>query len=796
MKKFFVLTSLAIVALLAAACGEKTPPTPDPEPESPVLNPVQQSYTMKAEGGSLSITLTTNQDLTANSDQSWLKVVSTKATRSATVTVSADPNTSESERTATVTVTGGTLSVKITVKQEGKEPEPPAPETPVMNVTTPDGKTTCEVAPDGGSFVVKISHNYEVKTAVEGDWISVAQTKAATEDSYTVVVAKNETYEARTGKVKFTSETLNYELTVSQKGQTPPAQEDPVLENRTASSFKVAAEGETITVKVGSNIDYSTEIDASWISKVATKAVTEDVLNFSIAANESTDSRTGHIVFKYGSTLAVTVTVEQEGKTVVVPDEENLEVAPTSLEFGADGGSSEVTVTTNVSYTATSSESWAIVSVSGNKVTVTAAANETYEARTATITVKGKDKSVTVSVSQSAKQKEEDDDDNYPYSTKSDLSAKGTANCYIVTKAGSYSFDASVIGNGEDGWYEEEEAHFWPLDASELSIKSRIKSVVVVWDKGNVINNVALESSTKRVTFEATGNKGNAMIAVKDKYGDICWSWHIWCTDPPQEVTHTNSEGDDFTLMDRNVGAVSALEADGKEKTWGFWYQWGRKDPLTIYKFCKTDYVYLDAHNQVENIEGSLQYPDKIFGMADGSRVCDWAAYRFSDISLHLWGNPEYDYYDDFENLKKTIFDPCPVGYMVPPANTWLGMEKKTYRTTDHGMYFPANDGKEEYYPFQGYGDNGDSWGGDPNWYGYEGYVADVPHPSGGFARDEGFIVAMWTSGSGFYTDINPWAGMMFIAATKLIDSGDKYVNTEYPHVRQRQQPVRCVRIK
>ena len=64
-------------------------------------------------------------------------------------------------------------------------------------------------------------------------------------------------------------------------------------------------------------------------------------------------------------------------------------------------------------------------------------------------------------------------------------------------------------------------------------------------------------------------------MALKDKDGNIIWSWHIWATDKPAEQVYKNNAG---TMMDRNLGATTGTP--GIKETVGLYYQWGRKDPF------------------------------------------------------------------------------------------------------------------------------------------------------------------------------------------------------------------------
>lgn len=69
----------------------------------------------------------------------------------------------------------------------------------------------------------------------------------------------------------------------------------------------------------------------------------------------------------------------------------------------------------------------------------------------------------------------------------------------------------------------------------------------------------------------AANVKGNVVVGIKKKgESDYLWSWHLWLTDEPQLVAG---------FMDRNLGAESATATDGR-KTYGLYYQFGRKDPF------------------------------------------------------------------------------------------------------------------------------------------------------------------------------------------------------------------------
>ncbi len=254
-----------------------------------------------------------------------------------------------------------------------------------------------------------------------------------------------------------------------------------------------------------------------------------------------------------------------------------------------------------------------------------------------------------------------------------DLGSKETANCYMINTPGRYGFNATVIGNGDAGIISDAGFH-----TSSSTIHP--SKVIKIWeDTENVVSDLSLDNGV--ISFSASDIKGNALIAALDDNDSILWSWHIWRTDDIN--THTNPNG--YVVMDRNLGATSASESE-TEASYGLFYQWGRKDPLTRH-------VFPLLKNTPQSIEYSIQHPDTyIYSDIDG--IYDW----LSEENDNLWGNPTgYNKVDDKYPLgQKTIYDPCPPGYQVPPYDVWDGISTEnaienntvTGRTYD-GIWYP-----------------------------------------------------------------------------------------------------------
>lgn len=175
-------------------------------------------------------------------------------------------------------------------------------------------------------------------------------------------------------------------------------------------------------------------------------------------------------------------------------------------------------------------------------------------------------------------------------------------------------------------------------------------------------------------------DQANAVIAVKSG-GTIVWSWHLWFTASSWTATYTYGRNNFMTMplgFIDSSGSVTAtprtlpftftqdissgktttvlVSQNGNASTGGTctFYQWGRKDP-----FNETPSKML-----FQKYNSSIQNPDNFFPGTSGSPYYyNW----FSGNLKDLWnvGNSATDITTSIS--KKTIYDPSPVGFKVPP---------------------------------------------------------------------------------------------------------------------------------
>lgn len=289
-----------------------------------------------------------------------------------------------------------------------------------------------------------------------------------------------------------------------------------------------------------------------------------------------------------------------------------------------------------------------------------------------------------------------------------DAAVNGTSNCYIADPHSVLKFPVGVKGNSADDLIQ---------GAASLSL---------LWqDEKGLVEGIWLDPETSEAYIKTADKSGNAVIAVKDESSQILWSWHIWVMDydsANEYTTAANSSGTTWTFMDRNLGAVSTKPGD--PQSYGMIYQWGRKDPFTApasFTVMNEDYSYVnDGEKPVYDIDGkklpafrtlaeyhgtiekSIQNPTVFYAMTykhTGETDEYGEEIVLNDYRTKDWVNVSDDDYWGGVSQKKTIWDPCPVGYKVPvcdpDGNTpyaWLKYASMTWDNGAHqdGQFFPA----------------------------------------------------------------------------------------------------------
>lgn len=272
------------------------------------------------------------------------------------------------------------------------------------------------------------------------------------------------------------------------------------------------------------------------------------------------------------------------------------------------------------------------------------------------------------------------------------LDTEGTANSYIADRgAGSYSFTATIMGNGVDGIIDE--GKFEDASGNILTKAGGANihplSAKLLWqDTDELVEQVALVNG--RVQVKMGRSRGNAVIAVYDKTNPnaedakVLWSWHLWCTATPKILEFVTSiyTGNNYKVMDRNLGATATKAYLGTVQ--GLHYQWGRKDPFSgsltydgirtiLYDVRSGQGVYKYSDERVTAGQ-AISTPSSLYSPRRGLGGESWCT-KTTELK-YLWGNPDGEQDVFPKETLKSLYDPCPYGYKVAPHDVFKILSK------------------------------------------------------------------------------------------------------------------------
>lgn len=318
-----------------------------------------------------------------------------------------------------------------------------------------------------------------------------------------------------------------------------------------------------------------------------------------------------------------------------------------------------------------------------------------------------------------------------------DRMSAAPANCFVMPPNSYILFDPYTRTETGGGW-----KYTDYVDASDPD--KSIDRVAVLWQTGDgtnfaIGNNkdgklVYYDKEAKRVHVHSGNINGNAVIAGYNSVGIIVWSWHIWVNGNlpalvSKAIPYTTYEWDNTgvytdrprikgkSVMVCNLGALAEEPGSDIQKTYGLWYQWGRKDPfpqarmavapdLFVYETENIVLVYDNAGKQIlihssaqsgdlfqspyvdeipkeQPLEYIIKNPTHFIVAPQNVNNGDW----YWGHEDRLWGGKSVTeatkqigvggyYIYDTGATEKSLFDPCPAGWMLPPVDIWLGFTR------------------------------------------------------------------------------------------------------------------------
>ena len=267
-------------------------------------------------------------------------------------------------------------------------------------------------------------------------------------------------------------------------------------------------------IMVTSNTSWTASSSGIWLSINPNRASGGREIEIAVNSPNNTGAdRQAIITFTddTGSVSArVTVTEKASGGSTPDPDPV-LTVSPSNMNFASSGGSNSFSITSNISWTVKSNESWCTVSPSSGSnngnVTVNVAENPNTTSRSATITVSGGSITRTITVNQDPKQ--------ITYTLDVSPSSLSFA-------AAGETKNITVTSN--DSWTVSSDQSWCTVSPSSGSNNGTIKVTAAAnsstSSRSATITIKGTNSGTKTVNVTQEGDTGGGVNVGRDEYGD------------------------------------------------------------------------------------------------------------------------------------------------------------------------------------------------------------------------------------------------------------------------------------
>ncbi len=346
-----------------------------------------------------------------------------------------------------------------------------------------------------------------------------------------------------------------------------------------------------------------------------------------------------------------------------------------------------------------------------------------------------------------------------------------TANCYVINAPGVYSLPL-VYGNAIDKDKVPRQPYYntsaYTTSHSGYNILRtfirhdgkgienpyiyqnpgiQVTSAKLLWqDVKGLVSDVGLSSNGQSLVFTVdreTIGQGNAVVAVYSG-SQVLWSWHIWVTDyelgddlttvtyessykmmpynlgwcdSESEVYEARSVQVRFTQKETKAQQIITIKQNPFSSSVAGnnpYYQWGRKDPMLpaagTGNTNKTWYDEFGNHStKLDEVKETEEKQVITYGILNPATFLSNNTMEGTYYNLWAADNDAQDY-SQMDITVKSVYDPCPVGYKVPPGAALWGLIMATSEPAENdkmnGMKFqcdngtiflPAIDGRDHY---------------------------------------------------------------------------------------------------
>lgn len=219
---------------------------------------------------SQSLTITTDGQWTAYTDDSWIHLSPTSGMGTGTLTVSVDVNTEKDSRIGTVSISVGATTQQIKVVQIGS----------YFNISYDDLLTNSKPA----TIKLTVTSNMDWTASSNVDWLTIEPKQGTGDATITLSVKDNASINARTGIVSIVTSFETKNLSFTQPGRTLSLSVSELI-------FTVDG-GSSEAITVTTDGSFTVTPSASWLS------VNQDGNNFTVTAtqNSTNVTRSGSVI--------------------------------------------------------------------------------------------------------------------------------------------------------------------------------------------------------------------------------------------------------------------------------------------------------------------------------------------------------------------------------------------------------------------------------------------------------------------------------------------------------------------
>lgn len=307
---------------------------------------------------------TVQGDYSVKSDAGWLTISKNKE-NAVDVTISVAANENDDDRTSNAYVyLGSTNAIKylFTVRQKGN-----------VVIINPE---TISVDANGGNYNITVNSESAWTMNNENDWITVQKNV----NSCSVSVSENNSLDARSGSIAFNRLDSNGDiigrtvlLTVNQAGRTISPDSE---------IMQFGAESSSQSLNIESDAPWTLTSNENWINLSTTEGFGDGTIVVTVEDNTTSSSRVGTLMLNcLGKTIEISV----------VQESAFVNSSSKAIAMDASGGTASVTLSSNLSWSATSSAKWLSVSPTNGSgestLELTAEPNTETSQRTAVVTI-------------------------------------------------------------------------------------------------------------------------------------------------------------------------------------------------------------------------------------------------------------------------------------------------------------------------------------------------------------------------------------------------------------------------